>query len=284
VNWRVITASPNDFNWVSTANPGPGSASGYIPIGVIEVPNPPPAHFSLVLAKEFPRRGWDPNLYAQAVLAEFAASNWASKVEVDPPPSAPGELAAEIAALCAHDQSFPAGHPSLRAQRLGEILAQAQDPTPYFADLLATASGSHPATWDLVAAAITIGQMVGMHFKLKFRRPRPAQLYPALMPLVLTPPHPSYPNNHALQSLLVARFVGAAAPALRAPLDALADRIGYNREIAGVHYPSDRVASRKIADQLVPLVEKGGLFSKMLEEAKEEWKGVAHAPFPSDRG
>ena len=71
---------------------------------------------------------------------------------------------------------------------------------------------------------------------------------------------------------------------MRAPLDALADRIGYNREIAGVHYPSDRVASRKIADQLVPLVEKGGLFSKMLEEAKEEWKGVAHAPFPSDRG
>jgi hypothetical protein len=282
VNWRAITSAPTDFNWVSAANPG--SAVGAIPIGVLDVPNPPPVHFPLVLAKEFPRRGWDPNLYAQAVLAEFSTSDWASKLYVDPPPSASVELAAEIEALCAHDKPFPVGHPSLRAQRSGEILAQAQDLTPYFANMLATAPGSHPATWDLLSVAMTIGQMVGMHFKLKFRRPRPAQIYPALMPPVLTPPHPSYPNNHALQSLLVAHFVGLAAPALREPLEALADRIGYNREIAGVHFPTDRVASRKIADQLVPLVEKGELFSKILEEAKEEWKGVMFAPFPSVRG
>jgi acid phosphatase (class A) len=183
--------------------------------------------------------------------------------------------------MIGHGQSFPAGRTPLRTERLAEILAQAQDLGLYWADLLMANPGSRPATCDLISVALTIGQMVGMHFKRQFKRPRPVQVYPALMPPILTPPHPSYPNNHALQSRLVARFVGLAVPALQDPLDVLAERIGFNREVAGVHYPSDRVASKAIADQLAPLVEKGDLFNGILQEAKKEWAGVTAWPMPS---
>jgi hypothetical protein len=226
---------------------------------------------------KFPRRAWDPNLYAQAVLAEFACTDWIKTVHLKPPPSDHDELAGEIVGLLALAHQY-------RQERLNEIFGQAQDLSLYWANILMATPVSRPATWDLITVAITIGQMVGMHFKLKFGRPRPAQFYPGIMPPILTPAHPSYPNNHALQSLLIARFVGLAAPSLQGPLDVLAERIGKNREIAGLHFASDREASMDIAVQIAPIIEKGNLFAEILNEAREEWQGVSSVPIHYRRG
>ncbi|GAC1343448.1 MAG: hypothetical protein NVSMB18_19280 [Acetobacteraceae bacterium] len=244
-----------------------------VPMGVITPPALPSAHFPLLHGVTFPRRAWDPSLYAQAVLAEFAASGWMEVVTIEPPPVSDAEIAGEIDFLLNQAQK--------RASRAPEILAQAQDASNYWRDMLMINAASRPATWDLITAAATVGHMVAMHFKLKFRRPRPVQFYPALMPPILTPPHPSYPNAHALEAALITACVELVVPAMREPLDQLAKRVAENHEIAGLHFRTDTNASFALAPQLRDQLLRGPLFGEILAQARAEWTDVTAIPFPA---
>jgi hypothetical protein len=102
--------------------------------------------------------------------------------------------------------------------------------------------------------AIGLGTNIGMYWKRHFKAPRPAQFYPAIMPIVPTPRHPSYPSNHSFQSHLIAELFAAVLMndagndhGIAAPSRALADRIARNREIAGVHFESDSTAGKNHA-------------------------------------
>jgi hypothetical protein len=104
-----------------------------------------------------------------------------------------------------------------------------------------------------------------------------------LMPLLLTPPHASYPNAHALQSYLMSRLVARVRPELAEPLEALALRVGQNREIAGVHYPSDRIASEKMATEILKIFdemkkETTSAYAKIVERATIEWSDIHKRP------
>ena len=72
--------------------------------------------------------------------------------------------------------------------------------------------------------------------------------------------------------------VALACPALAAPLMALADRVGQNREIAGVHFPSDRHASERIAAALFPVLAAGREFRTVLAGAETELAGLVTYP------
>lgn len=229
--------------------------------------------FPLLLGATFPIGAWDPTLRAQVILAEFGALGWHSSITLDGPPTDLKTRAAEIAQLLDYADKT-------RPSRLSEIIAQANDFTPYFSDLLMIGPISHPATWVLVAVGIQVGQLVAMHFKYKYSRARPVQLYPALTPAILTPSHPSYPNAHALQSRLIAECITLACDGLREPLVALADRIGLNREVAGVHFPSDREASLKLVPQILAQLRCCKRFEEVLDVARNEWAGVKAVPFP----
>jgi hypothetical protein len=244
-----------------------------VPMGVLQLPALPQGHFPLLAGTKFPRRAWDPNLYAQTVLAEFGASGWMETITIDPPPSDIGAIGEDVAELLRKAE--------LRNARAPEILAQANDASAYWADMLMATSASRPATWDLITACATVGQLVAMHFKLMFSRPRPVQIYPALMPPILTPAHPSYPNAHALQSWIITKALVTVVPALTVQLELLAQRIAENREVAGLHYPSDTRASFALAPQVVDLLAKGRLFSEIIRLAKAEWDGVSEVPFPT---
>ena len=220
--------------------------------------------YPLVGLQEFPASAWDAGLSAKAVLADNSETSWIRRVEktLTDPPSSDAALRLEIRSLIADSV--------LRKERADEIMLQAHNLRLYWMNALGTPA-ARPATWKLIEAALHVGETVGLYFKNKYKRPRPVQIYPALMPLLLTPPHPSYPNNHALQSLLVARLVGAAVPTLAKPLLFLADRIGHNREIAGLHFPSDRVASAALADALVPIALGGSGFQNLIADVSTEW-------------
>ena len=91
--------------------------------------------------------------------------------------------------------------------------------------------------------------------------------------------HAAFPSGHALQSFLIAACVSEALPTdntandLKAALHALADRIGENREVAGVHYPSDREASRAIAPVVMKaLHDKSPMYNGLLTRARMEWQ------------
>ena len=109
-----------------------------------------------------------------------------------------------------------------------------------------------PNTATLVAIAMAVGHLVGMFWKNEHKRARPVQFFPAVMPAIVTPAHPSYPSNHSFQSHLIAHtltslFGEPLQDAMRAPLFALAARIGQNREVAGVHFLSDTDAGRELS-------------------------------------
>src|SRR5262249_57034663 len=102
----------------------------------------------------------------------------------------------------------------------------------------------------------------------------------ALLPPIQVPGHASYPSGHSTQAHLIAQCVQLALPAagpltaaLSADLDALAVRIARNREIAGLHYPSDSAAGLVLATGIVPLLNSAAVpaFTTALAAAQGEW-------------
>src|SRR5215831_17744996 len=89
-----------------------------------------------------------------------------------------------------------------------------------------------------------------------FRRPRAAQYSPALLPPIHVPGHASFPSGHATEAYLIALCLkevmpsAACAPAGDvSPLMRMARRIARNREVLGLHFPSDSKAGRHLAEE-----------------------------------
>jgi membrane-associated phospholipid phosphatase len=138
--------------------------------------------------------------------------------------------------------------------------------------------------------ALRIGQFVAMYYKDQFQRPRPSQLWPELLPPIEVPGHASYPSGHGTEAYLVAacldRIAGAVGGGTNLVPSAdgsgagvttrLAQRIARNREVMGLHYPSDSAAGIKIAADLISTITSTPTaFPKMinlLRQARTEWK------------
>jgi len=62
-----------------------------------------------------------------------------------------------------------------------------------------------------------------------------------------------------------------ACQQLREPLIALSDRTAQNREIAGLHYPSDREVGLNLAQSVMSLLRTCAAFQRLADEADTEW-------------
>jgi acid phosphatase (class A) len=228
-----------------------------------------PASTAKIGGAEFPEGGWDPLIKANAIAAAFASeSDWPKVCDPGPPDNSDAVLAQELEQLMAYSTG------SERSEKLDMIVAQADDFTPYWANLLICSRDCRPATWTLVLIGQQVGALVATYFKFKYMRSRPAQMWTSLAPQVITPGHPSYPSGHALQAFLIAECVKLAAPATTPLCDMLAQNIAKNREIAGVHFPSDTAASQRSVPNVRNLLMRNSLFIKVLNEAADEWHGT----------
>ena len=63
----------------------------------------------------------------------------------------------------------------------------------------------------------------------------------------------------------------AAALAELSPLRMMANRIARNREVAGVHYPSDSRTGKKLADGSSAIMSNLGTVTELVNAAKLEW-------------
>jgi membrane-associated phospholipid phosphatase len=191
-------------------------------------------------------RSWTAEWLAWGALEQFSAlPGWRAAITVGAP-AAP--TAAEFTALVrmAEDE---------RADALNEIVAQADDFLRDFVQLLAATPTSRPATYRLLHIASLIALFAAQYVKRLHNRPRPAQLSPGLRPPVPLPGHAAYPSGHAAQAQLMALCVQAALPAaigaqLGPALLALAARVARNREIAGLHWPTDTAAGVQLAGDM----------------------------------
>ena len=143
----------------------------------------------------------------------------------------------------------------------------------------------HPKTYLLIRVARRIGELVTMILKNEpdpvgrpgYRFPRPSQFCPAIVPMIDPPVTPSFPAGHALEATLIALALKDAwATALagqqsrRDMLDYLAFRIGENRIIAGLHFPSDIRAGNAVAVALYPKMLLGAQFAQLVVDARGE--------------
>ena len=242
-----------------------------------------------------PEERGHPVFLAQAVLAEFGEMWWKApgsdiKLRQENTPDSDidptkGRLTAFLKKVTG-DENLPTVEDELklliylgateRPRRLPEIVAQAADVRPYWNSMLGASLLSSPAVCTLIEIGLAVGQMVAMHYKYKYNRMRPFQIYPGLLPPITTPPHPAYPNGHALQSLLIAACVTQALNPSDNPvypsgaLLSLAERIGENREVAGVHFPTDRLASEMMVEPIMARLAQGTLFQRIAARASAE--------------
>ena len=164
-----------------------------------------------------------------------------------------------------------------REARFAEIIDQddGNGAVNYWLGMLKIDPARHPATYLMVRIGLRIGEHVSMCLKGDFRSPRPSQVCPAITPMIDPPVTSSFPAGHAVQSYLISYLLAYSlsdaagvtnlpqhtlpapnsalpvflAPATRptGPLFDLAHRVGENRIVAGIHYPTDIRAGQAVA-------------------------------------
>ena len=227
---------------------------------------------------------WDADLRAYEYLNEFliAYPNWRSLLDsfvtgggvgfdLTPPHQlSQAQLTQEVQQML--DVALD------REDRFAEIIDQheAEGAISYFLGMLMIDPGRMPASNLLIRVARRIGEHVVMCLKGEFRCPRPSQLCTALVPMIDPPATPSFPAGHSLQAELIAACLKATNPVARPVhlLDDLAERLGRNRIIAGVHYPKDHVVGKGVADwiygSLLSTLPVGSKFKNLLSAASTE--------------
>jgi len=229
----------------------------------------------------YPDGAWSSRLLAIAAIGEFVqAADAAGKTWTDfALPDYRGYPVAdeldELADLIEYRPSV-----------IGEALAQRNNIPGYFRELLSFSPGSHPKTSRIVTIAMQIAQFQALWHKAYWNRPRPSQLYPVLLPPIDVPPHAAYPSGHATEAHLLALVLeeilpdevktltaaGTARPnPALPPTQAMAQRIARNREVLGLHYPSDSQAGKALAEFTFPLLMACDQVSDILAAARAEW-------------
>jgi acid phosphatase (class A) len=103
-----------------------------------------------------------------------------------------------------------------------------------------------------------------------YARPRPFVADSRAKPCVQLEDTFSYPSGHATHSMLLALVLSEIFPEKRNELILLAQQIGHDRVLGGVHYPSDVEAGQKLAEAIFNAMKQSPNFQQQIERAKIE--------------
>jgi acid phosphatase (class A) len=107
-----------------------------------------------------------------------------------------------------------------------------------------------------------------------YKRPRPFLQDARVVPPIEKPKDPSYPSGHSTLGTLDALVLAAAMPDLAAELKLRGERVGDDRVIAGVHFPSDVAAGRILGQAIFDQLMATPKFKDDLAKAKAELVAV----------
>lgn len=128
-----------------------------------------------------------------------------------------------------------------------------------------------PYTYELLKDSFHDITVLMLRQKNEFDRVRPSELDNTLTVAIPIPGHPAYPSGHSTQMHYLAYVLSELAPGRREAFIAKARQIAKNREIAGLHYPSDSAAGVILAQQFFDIMMQNERFQTLLAAAKEEW-------------
>ncbi|MEX0917523.1 MAG: phosphatase PAP2 family protein [Candidatus Paceibacterota bacterium] len=181
-----------------------------------------------------------------------------------PPPPTPAETVAELAPL----------HEYARVER--EAVQTDIEAEVYVSNLrwgdFVYGNNDKPHTTELLLAAREHILRIVMTLKRDYDRVRPSFFDSTLTTSVEVPGHPAYPSGHASEAYVNAFILSHLDQVHRDAYESDAARIARNREIAGVHYPSDSEAGGLLAEQFVPLFLASKEGQTLLSAAREEWE------------
>ena len=209
-------------------------------------------------------------------------ADWRARLKIDDPPAA-DVRAKECATLLEYKEKLR------DADRQAEIVRQAQ--SEWSPILAVTAVAGAPSLQLPVARVRTVALMRAVldnitpalfTLKTAWNRGRPAhccaeRLDPMFPSGPLYPGHPAYPSGHATFAHAAALVMSHLVPAKWPDFARAAERVSLNREIAGLHYPSDSTAGAALAKQLFTMLCENPVFSSpgaktgLLELAETEW-------------
>lgn len=107
--------------------------------------------------------------------------------------------------------------------------------------------------------------------KKHFDRPRPSELDSTIKTIIDNPPHAAYPSGHATQAYINALVLADFDLDNADVYKQFATDIAHRREIAGVHYPGDSEAGRKLAVDVLERLRAIPVFEKKYQAAKASY-------------
>lgn len=250
-------------NWFGSNWGGGGSSGG--PVFAMRADHPIAERpVTRYLAAKFRDRDWDADLTAILIMKEFLATAWEASIVLPPPAAITDAMIDDLLVLSITE----------RPEALGEIVQQHQNFQLCWLQLLNFDQGSHPKTYFLMKLAARVGEYTMISLKRRTPtnvRPRPSQVCPTLYPPVPVPGHAPYPAGHALIAHLTSACLAEVVPAHATSLKELADRVGFNRVIAGLHYREDVTVGADIGGKLHPFLKSCNLYQITLAAAQAEW-------------
>jgi acid phosphatase (class A) len=132
-------------------------------------------------------------------------------------------------------------------------------------------SGPFPRTRALADDLQAALRQVTAPLKVQFARPRPYDAFHQIKPAVKLEPSFSYPSGHASWGMVQATLLAALQPQRREAILERGRLVGYDRVLAGVHYPSDVDAGQLLGPAFAQSWLAAPANHKRLEEARSEW-------------
>lgn len=131
---------------------------------------------------------------------------------------------------------------------------------------------SHPALFTLLRHAASDAWRIGDATQDYWQRTRPWLADSRVQLLVSSIKRPSYPSGHSTTNHVWAHVLAELFPTKREALFARAYAIGIHRTEAGVHFPSDVVAGKKMAAIIYNKMRVNPAFKADLAAARGELK------------
>lgn len=120
--------------------------------------------------------------------------------------------------------------------------------------------------------------------KTHFARPRPFEVDTNLSPLVFPKKTPSYPSGHTTFAYVTAIVLAAMVPEKAGPIFDRAATYGYNRVVAGAHFPTDVEAGRIAGTVIASVFFHDPRFLADFDRSRQEVRVALGLPPMPDQG
>jgi len=155
------------------------------------------------------------------------------------------------------DKPYPTGNIKSEIQEIKHLQSQMDnsrqaeiDTELYLEGTFKRFSLSTQDTEKLINLIQTELNPIIMGLKNRYNRVRPYHYDKTIKPSIEPPKHPSYPSGHSTQAYFIALLLSEKYPENKLEYIKIADRIAKNREYAGVHYNSDTVYGKQVAEKI----------------------------------